>query len=188
MLSNFQIILDGLRKRINSENQILIQLSGGEVETATFELNPPASEEEVNYILTKYNVALPNDYLEFMCIHNGAKLFDIGFGEFTEIFDLKKVDEYSELMPDTISGGLIPVAHCPSGTIYLDTTREKCVLTNDSSPDFNFISMTFGEWLEALILANGNYFWEWIPQMLYRTIDNREIRIKEWLMNGSGWR
>ncbi|WP_019636195.1 SMI1/KNR4 family protein [Paenibacillus fonticola] len=184
MLFNFQTILDGLRKRTNSKNEILIQLSGGELEIAKFEFNPPARIEEIDFISKKYNVNLPNDYVEFMCIHNGAKLFDVGFGEFTEIYHLNKVDENSELMPDTIRGGLIPVAHYPSGTIYLDTTREKCIFTNDSSQDFNFMSMNFGEWLEALILANGKYFWEWTPQMLYRTIDNRELRVKEWLIDG----
>lgn len=184
MCSNFQTIFDGLWKRANSKNEILIQLSGGEVETAKFELNSPARKEEVDFISKKYNVILPNDYMEFMFIHNGAILFDVGFGEFTEIFNLNKVDEYSELMPDTINGGLLPIARCPSWTIYLDTTREKCIFTNDSSPDFNFMSMNFEEWLEALILANGKYFWEWTPQMLYRTIDDRELRVKEWLING----
>lgn len=184
MHSNLHMILDGLRNRANSKKEILIQLSDGEVVTAKFELNPPVRKEELDYLSKKYNVILPNDYMEFMFMHNGAILFDVGFGEFTEIYSANRVDEYSELMPDTINGGFIPVARCPSGSIYIDTTREKCIFTNDSSPDFDFLSMNFEEWLTALIMSNGNHFWEWTPQMLYRTIDDRALKFKEWLLSG----
>lgn len=42
----------------------------------------------------------------------------------------------------------------------------------------------YKSWLNALVIANGSSFWDWAPLMLYRTIDDSELKVKDWLLPG----
>nr|WP_237690581.1 SMI1/KNR4 family protein [Paenibacillus caui] len=166
------------------QGKVELQVSHGDVYLASFDFNSPATDEEIKQLENDYEVVLPKEYKEFLKIHNGAKLFDIGYGECTRIFSIEEVYDVANTMPE-ISSSLLPFASYPSIMFYLDLTREKkYIFSNESSPDFNFFSQNFTEWLSAIIQANGRPFWDWTPQMLYRTIDNTELRVKDWLIKG----
>lgn len=154
------------------------------IEKAKFSFSSPAGREEVDHFSKYFQMNLPREYKEFIMQHNGAKLFDIGFGECTEIYSISQVIEIAELMPDIVPN-FIPVACCPSYTIFIDRGREnKYMFSQTGGSEFNFLAMNFKEWLETLILFNGNNFEERIPQLLFRTVDNNELKTKKWLIDG----
>lgn len=180
---NIKAILDGLKQRIIND-ELIIQTPGGNIEKANFYFLPPAKTEEIDRLSTLFQVNLPQEYREFLLQHNGAKLFDIGFGECTDIYSINEIVEIAELMPDIVPN-FIPVARHPSCTIYIDTNREKRYMFSQAGgSEFSFLAMGFEEWIEMLILSNGNYFEERIPQLLFRTIDDSELKIKKWLIDG----
>lgn len=177
-------ILKGLRQRVNEDNELIIQTTGGNVEKARFEFFPSASPEELKFLSEKHEINLAPDYVDFLLLHNGAKLFDIGFGECTEIYSISQIIEKVEIMPD-IAPGLLPIANSPSGSVFLDTTREEQnIFIQKGGSEFNFLSMDFMKWLEVLIIANGANFEEWTPLLLYRTIDENELMVKDWIIRG----
>ncbi|MGG6310470.1 hypothetical protein [Paenibacillus macerans] len=78
----------GLWQRINENNEFPLQIMGGTVEKAKFEFSAPAGKEDVPFLSEKYKLLLAQYYVDFLLFHNGAKLFDIGFGEYTEIYSI----------------------------------------------------------------------------------------------------
>lgn len=176
-------ILEGLKKRINSNSELLIQVEGGEVEKAKFEFSLQAETKDINLLTEKYNIKLPQDYIDFLLIHNGAKLFDIGFGEYTEIYSINQVIETSELIPDALPS-LLPIARCPSYQVFLDTLcTENNIFINKGASEFDFTGLTFKGWLESLIITNGNSYFERVPFFLFRTIDDGKLKTKDWIIN-----
>ncbi|WP_433944658.1 SMI1/KNR4 family protein [Paenibacillus sp. SN-8-1] len=185
MDNEIKLILDGLARRRESSGGVLeIQGSDGVVNSANFELSPPATLQDIRMLESQYQIKLPREYKSFLTIHNGAKLFDIGYGEFTKIFSIEEVDEIAATMMPEIVPQFLPIARNPSSLIYIDLSRKTKYMFTESISEFNFLSMSFTEWINALIMANGCSFWDWTPLMVYRTIDEPELKVKDWLLAG----
>lgn len=115
-----------LKKRIDlSGGDLLIQDSDGEVEPAQFRFNPPATQEDIEELEYTYDVELPQDYVDFLKIHNGAVLFDRGRGEYTELYSISQVYEFANVGIPEVSPGFMPIARHPSCEIFIDTSRKK---------------------------------------------------------------
>ncbi|WP_223066016.1 SMI1/KNR4 family protein [Paenibacillus caui] len=186
MEDDFQFILKWLHQRIElEEGRIKILGSDGKIYSASFVFNPPATINTIRQLENKYQIRLPKDYATFLSIHNGAKLFDIGNGDCTQIYSIDEVDNLAEIMMPEIAPNLLPIARYPGIKFYLDLTRKNNnIFSNESGPDFDFLAMNFTKWFSALIQTNGSPFWDLTPQMVYRIIDDPELKLKDWLLNG----
>lgn len=96
-----QLVLDGLKKRLDSNNQITVQKKGGKIYTAQFTFNPPATEELVIKFSRETHWHLPPDFKNFLLLHNGARLFEnTKTGGGYELLSLYEIpDNHLDYMP-----------------------------------------------------------------------------------------
>lgn len=162
---------------------IFSQFGGDSIIQASFEFGPPADEVALNQLVQKYDIELPTDFIEFLQLHDGAKLFDYGYGEHFEFYNIQEIDEMSEMMTPEIAPHLLPIGRYPSScTFFIDTSRRegKCLFIGEASSEFDYLHMTFTEFLEYITRSNGTPVWEYTKLMLYRTMDDPELKVKEW--------
>ncbi|WP_434750280.1 SMI1/KNR4 family protein [Paenibacillus amylolyticus] len=173
--------LKTLLSRLYNIEDMKIQLDDGSIQTATFTFNVGADSRDIEAIESKYGIKLPEDYVSFLRLHNGAKLFDLGHGDSKHIYSLAEVDADATLYSPDISPELFPIGAYLGNTIYIDTSREDLYLfKGGSSHEFDFLGMNFTSWLIYLIMANGQPFWEWSPSCFYRTVDDRELTAQDY--------
>ena len=173
--------LKTILSRLYNIEDMTIQFEDGSVQPATFTFNTGADLKDIEALENKHGIKLPEDYVAFLRLHNGAKLFDLGHGDYKHVYSISEVDADATLYSPDISPGLFPIARYLGNTIYIDTSREDLYLfKGGSSHQFDFLGMNFTNWLIYLIIANGHPFWDWSPSCFYRTIDDRELTAEDY--------
>jgi len=101
------LTLEGLKKRLDSENTLLVQAETGYSEPAKFFFYPSASEDEISTFQNELGVRFPVDYKEFLLRHNGSNLFVHSYyGRGNELFSVDMIRlvyidyDYKNLIPD----------------------------------------------------------------------------------------
>ncbi|NRR19735.1 SMI1/KNR4 family protein [Brevibacillus sp. MS2.2] len=163
-----QLALDGLKKRLDANNQLLVQKWEGLVYPTKFTFNSPATLEMIEEFLRDTQWHLPADYKKFLLIHNGAWLFaGVRYGGGYELLSL---DEIKNSHLDYMPKHWYPVSINNGDYIFIDSNRVKagqnnylvCFNHDDVSTSEGFyLNMTFETWLERLIIAQGTEFWTW---------------------------
>ncbi|PLR90022.1 SMI1/KNR4 family protein [Bacillus sp. T33-2] len=163
--------LQGLKKRLDTNNQLIISGRAGALSNAICKFNPPAMIDAITDFENLTNFMLPEDHKEFLLQHNGSTIFDIIIdnnihaGGGLDIFSLEKIKQSLNDL-SLLPSNYLPIAHLLDGH-YLVVDR-KCLEEND--PNYlsitNFLETTrlnlnFEIFLDRYIVAQGNIFWSW---------------------------
>ncbi|WP_339234556.1 SMI1/KNR4 family protein [Paenibacillus sp. FSL R5-0517] len=171
-----------LISQVENENSLNVLRGDGELYKAKFVFHKPALQNDIHALENKHQIKLPQDIIEFLKISNGASLFDTGDGESLVVYSVKEMDEEADFYSPDIAPGLFPLIKYAGGTIFFASQKDKRNLfLGSSGSDFDYLGLTFAELLEYFIRSNGNYFWEWTPLLACRTLDEEEVKFKDWL-------
>lgn len=169
---SIELIIKSLHERINKESPITIQRENGELLEVTFELNAPASNNDLKEFSLKTHLNLPEDYLSFLKLHNGGKLFFDGFDYF-ELYKLdeilKYIDEYNENIYYKSAYEkkwyMIGQYNGYGDYLFIDSEKvengENDYLIYVQVGEIERLSVNFETWLDRFIVTQGTRYWLW---------------------------
>lgn len=164
-MSKLTSAISNLKKRLDKDEALLVQQENGYLEKVYVKLNAPATKKEIEHFPFK----LPQDYEEFLRLHHGGRLFFTkdGGNNGIELYMIEQILEHRSYYADDFPENWYPVAMGYDGSFLIITDQhiEGGYLSwyetgNDFDDDIS-IGMTFEDWLEKLIIAQGSKFWEW---------------------------
>ncbi|KZN98586.1 SMI1/KNR4 family protein [Pseudobacillus badius] len=169
-MSLLNLTMSGLMERIK-KGKIHIQQEFGYISEVKFRFNNGTKEKKILEMEKRLNITFPEDYKEFLFMHDGAHLFiDEQVGTRFELLSLNEINEYRSYMdyPD----GWYPIAYGFEGNTLLINSNgiNKTKRANDylfwmeeGGPfdDVVALDMTFEMWLDYFIVSQGTKFWEW---------------------------
>ncbi|MCZ0874156.1 SMI1/KNR4 family protein [Peribacillus sp. AS_2] len=170
-MSNFiQNTLSGLKKLLNTNDQMKIISYEGEVREITCSFNSEAVASEIEKFVNENSIKLPEDYKAFLTLHNGARIYESidedgdKLGDGLEIFSLDKIKEYQEI--EYLSEHGIPIAHLLEDCyLILDTDKLKGgdpnYLNIMEFTDLSSLNLNFEIFLDRYIISQGEAFWSW---------------------------
>ncbi|MGE7270242.1 SMI1/KNR4 family protein [Brevibacillus panacihumi] len=168
MSKRLELVLNTLKSRVE-QNQTIVQLLNGECAEVSFYWEEPASVKEIEEVNQKIGWSIPEEYKSFLLMHNGASLF-INDGGTMRLYPLNEiVDYYNESQENNYGHPahwyLIGVYHGVAEYLYIDSERvkqgRKDYLIFESIGDFTRLKCDFEEWLDRLIVCQGEQFWLW---------------------------
>ena len=164
MVTKIKINLEALKKRLDSKGLLEVQQEEGYVEKMKVAFNPPATGEE----LQKLSFTVPKDYKEFLRLQNGGLIFTHPeYGGGFELFTIDEILEHRAIPGYDYPDNWFPIAYGYDGCYLIVTDKtvgNGYLYVMDTGYDFEdnmFIGMTFEDWLEKIIIAQGSKFWEW---------------------------
>jgi hypothetical protein len=168
-------IIPVLKSQLNSENQLVV-MHGSHIWTADFEWRDRLMN--IEFSKHKFWDFLPLDYQEFLRIHNGAVLYkDSQYGQWGfHLYGLDEIEAKNREWESSLLGKwedkyiafaenkgesnvLAFDTSCPTSDGESYTVVEANPFEN--SQNWCRISRSFHEWLEHLITAQGDKYWEW---------------------------
>ncbi|WP_416294969.1 SMI1/KNR4 family protein [Paenibacillus illinoisensis] len=171
-----------LISRVENRETLSVLRGDGELYEAKFVFYKPAPQEDIQMLENKHEIKLPQDIVEFLRVSNGASLFDTGDGESLVVYSVSEMDEEADFYTPDIAPGLFPLIKYAGGTIFFDPQKDnRNLFLSSSGSEFDYMGLNFAELLEYFIRSNGNYFWEWIPMLASRSLDEEEVKFKDWL-------
>jgi hypothetical protein len=162
-----------LRKQLNDDSCMfcLTELSNGLVLKCEFKT--PASERECEDFVSNTGLVLPPDFKDFLTLSNGGRLFGLPeWGGGIIIYSLIEVATAHAQLEGFLPVGVYPIGDDNGEEYLLIDTR----VTNFGDRESNYLFWTsalklsnptmnlqsnFEIWLERLVLAQGNKFWDW---------------------------
>lgn len=165
--------LNGLKKRLEKDNTIYIQHTEGLVDEVSCDFNTPATENAIKLFEEETGWTLPQDFKEFLLLHNGANLlFHPRFGDGIELFSIEKILEMREAYEDVFEKEYFSIGACRDGLILIDAEICKPNPARDSNylfwlmdcsseDDVTDLKSNFEIWLDRIIAAQGEDYWNW---------------------------
>lgn len=140
---------------------------------ATFNWRPkPASEKEIEDLISLTGWHLPDAYLDFLRIHNGAQLFlDPELTQSVDIFSTEEIISYynSYYLGNNSLRSAYPKEWCMIGEYngfgdvffinISNTVSSKPYIICQSNYSFFELPLDFKEWLRLLLDNEGRRFW-----------------------------
>lgn len=167
-MTTIEKTLDALRQRL-VDNSMLIQYEGAIVSKVTCTFNSPASEKEISRVSELSEFDLPREYVDMLRYSNGFRLFDDIYNGGYQIYSVDEVfEDYNLVRPPD---HWIPIGGYCGDLIYIDTSKKETGYlifqdpTEIPTPTYRF-TIGLSDWLEKLILAQGNQFWRWWEKIL----------------------
>lgn len=165
--------IDTFKKRLDQDHNLVIQQENGELFPVTFQWNQPATVQEINQFtqLTRWDI--PEDFRQFLLLHNGAKLFipdnqmsSLNLFSISEMLDFYKQDYKNYVnagFPE--SWYMIGWYHGYGEYIFIDSNLVR-------SKSFGYmgysqvgqvmeINLNFETWLDRVFVAQGERYWLW---------------------------
>ncbi|UHA71772.1 SMI1/KNR4 family protein [Paenibacillus sp. 481] len=152
-------ILKGLKKRLNN-NSLVIPDVYGNWHVARFSFHPPTTTDQLRAFYDQYKFMLHSDYIEFLKIHNGARLFSVGTDSGIEIFSLEQLAEQLETSSPHHPHHLT-IARSQSTRFCIRETAAGLYLAGNTGWVNAYLQINFAQWLGHLIIANGFDYWNW---------------------------
>jgi len=173
MVSKIKNTIETLKKRLDSNGLLEVQQEDGYIAKVEMVFNPPATEEE----LQKLPFIVPEDYKEFLRLHHGGVLFnDPKYAGGFELFTIDEILEFRAIPGYDFPDNWFPVAYGYDGCCLIITDKmmgRGYLYVMETGINFEehdmYIGMTFEDWFEKFIMAQGSKFWEWgfrIPPLL----------------------
>ncbi|MEI5908030.1 SMI1/KNR4 family protein [Bacillus spongiae] len=175
--------LIGLKEILNNNNQMKVLGEEGTVLDVKCTFNDPSNTEELKQYEESTGLLLPDDYHEFLLIHNGAIIFELllngslNIGGGLYLFSIEEVKSTKEKL--AFEQNHYPIARLLEGHhLVVDVERIK---NNDSNylliinPFFNettILNLNFELFLDRYLLSQGSSFWNWsvdTAENYYRT-------------------
>lgn len=165
--------IQSLKSRLSTNDTIITQSESGFVCESGFQWNPPISDNELQNILKDNDLILPNSYIEFIKITNGAMLFEeMQYGQWgCDIFSLQRMidmtKEYREMGYELKSSQYVFAAWLGDSDVLifdLEKLNDKYIIDcSDCEPAEYYTPLKWGfdKWLDYLIVAQGTKFWRW---------------------------
>ncbi|MFD3449687.1 SMI1/KNR4 family protein [Microbacteriaceae bacterium 4G12] len=159
--------LDTLKSRLNDKGEVTVQNCDGYTYTAEFTFNEPATEEDIHTFIRETGWIVPNDYKEFLLLHNGANFFSYEYGTAFYFYSLKEI---LECYDKELHGDRYPIGRCPDrGDIVVSNAR--CQQNNEhylmlSGIELIDFQCDFQTWLDRMIVAQGECYWEWYSKTI----------------------
>lgn len=155
-------ILDGLKKRLDNNNKTLLQSTNGYCYTGQCTFNEPTTDEAIDKFIAKTGWSIPEEYREFLLIHNGAYFFSYEYGGACGLNSLEQII-FDNVAP--ISKDFYPIgSYCDLGQIVINSKRvmegrkDYMFLSSDEIIDFK---CDFKTWFDRMIITEGINYWEW---------------------------
>ncbi|ASB89506.1 uncharacterized protein S101395_02999 [Bacillus sonorensis] len=156
-----KVTLKGLKSIIDTHGTYpLLQPGGFVLEDPYFNFNDPATEEEIEHLESVFKVKFPNDYKEFLRLHNGMDIID-GI----EVLSINDVIQYNEVQD--LPEGCVLIGYHFDGRYVIDTKRYHIGLDYmfyldpiDPFEEAEDLGSNFEIWFDRLLSSNGNKFWE----------------------------
>ncbi|MGC4379308.1 SMI1/KNR4 family protein [Fictibacillus sp. Mic-4] len=131
MGSLIQSTLNGLKERLRLVNgKLILQSEGGEVGEVICEFNESTNQENILSFEKNTGWKLPDDYKDFLLLHNGANIFDDPeYGGGLELYRLEEIKNIHEEME--FPNHWCPIGYYQNGTGYvcIDTKQTEENLT-----------------------------------------------------------
>ena len=164
---SFANVLNGLKTRLNDTNLLTIQSSDGHLYNMSFKFNAPVDEDVINSTEN-----LPEDYKNFLRLHNGADFFSWEYGTSFYIYSLEEALSVLEkvktgiYVPMEYKDDWFPIGYVQDiGGVYIDLSSDKNYLILMGIPVYELLC-DFPTWLDRMIRANGEMYWEWAGKEL----------------------
>lgn len=157
-------ILDGLKKRLDKNNEILIQSSEGYCYLGKCIFKEPTTNENINKFETETGWNIPEEFREFLLIHNGAEFFSYDYGGACGVNSLDDIITEYKFAP--LHEYYYPIgSYVDLGQILINDKRVK-----EGRKDYMFLvadvelidfKCDFKTWLDRMIITQGINYWEW---------------------------
>ncbi|HHY74892.1 MAG TPA: SMI1/KNR4 family protein [Bacillus bacterium] len=167
---SIDVVIKALKQRLEPTGKLTIQRENGELLEVTCEWNNPASEKELADFSLKTGWYLPDDYRQFLKLHNGAKIFSV-WGDYFELFDLNNImkyyREYEIFYKGAYEKSWYMIGYYKGYGEYLFIDSEKAANNNSSYlvyvqvGDRQDLSLNFEMWFDRFIVAQGSRYWFW---------------------------
>ena len=144
--------------------------SNGNVITVTNTMAEPASEGEIQYMIS--NSWVPDSYKEFLSICNGARLFEYEGIDGLQLLSVREVLKYTQYAKNTFEEewdeSIIIFAKIIGEDNYLgfqmrDNDRRQSVVLDcyfeERPEEWRIIASSFDEFFSKYLLTNGSKFW-----------------------------
>ncbi|UHA75611.1 SMI1/KNR4 family protein [Paenibacillus sp. 481] len=149
-------IVQGLKKRLNQCTLVVPDVYGN-WHVARFTFHPPATTDELRAFYDQYKFTLHSEYIEFLKLHNGAKLFSIGTDKGIELFGLEQLAKQLEVgTPHYLN---IVEGHLTRFCIR--ETADGMYLVGHDGWVNTYLQINFAQWLGHLIAVSGADYWNW---------------------------
>jgi hypothetical protein len=165
--------ITALKSRLSSSNTLIVQSENAFVSEVGFFWNPPVSEDDLSRAVTKYNLVLPESYVNFLRISNGAELFkDLKYGQWgCQLLSLQEILEtkayYNQENPDFLNSYQYVFAKWigDSDVTIFDTSKTENYIIDiqecDKVEESIIFKWDFEKWLDRYIVAQGAKYWQW---------------------------
>ncbi|WP_281888062.1 SMI1/KNR4 family protein [Paenibacillus sp. YYML68] len=163
-----KMVLDGFKKRLDHNKEILKQGIAGSVFSAKTFFGPPAKEKDIEAFENEVGIIIPKDYRNFLLIHNGAIFYEFEIFGLEDIRNHFVIFDYKNLSPS----GWYPIGSDNGSMLWIDQTVLKEESLNKRNNYLHYseklftdsaipLNLNFERWLERFILASGEHFWYW---------------------------
>ncbi|WP_312472017.1 SMI1/KNR4 family protein [Neobacillus sp.] len=169
-------ILEALKTRLDENNLLTVHSTSGIYPKAGFTFNKPITYHELEQFIAKNHLTLPTEYKDFLLLHNGAELFTNEYGYSFCLYSIEEmIREYNSMQDysdvDYFLKNCYPIGYfVDRGTLLLDVskfnqTNEVNVLLSGIETISFYCDLK--TWLERMIIAQGNAYWEWFSKVVY---------------------
>ncbi len=168
--------IETLKNRLTNNSTLFVQSEGGFAGEMGFEWRNPATDFEIKDFEARHNIALPNDFKDFLKISNGAMFFkDVQYGQWgCKIYGLDEVIKITnevkgwgyELKPEWLVFATW-LGDCD--ILVFDLKKSEAGANNyivdgeqgERVEDWVNIKGNFEKWIDRLIVAQGSKYWRW---------------------------
>jgi|HigsolmetaAR203D_1030402.scaffolds.fasta_scaffold15832_2 hypothetical protein len=163
--------LTSLKQRLQQHDGIIqIQLEKGNLLDVTCRFGAGMPKSDIVEFFQSHNWRVPDDYLSFLHMHNGAELFcRPRYGGGLTLLDVHAIPLYRKDYDYMFPPECYPIGMLNEAFIYIHSTDvlhspdqylywQSCIGTHD---DALKLGMTFEVFLDLFIIAQGAEYWLW---------------------------
>lgn len=168
--------LETLKTRLDENSLLHIQDRFGLYPKRGFVFKKPITSEELERVIIDNGLILPKNHKEFLLLHNGTKFFTYEIGYSFYLYSIEElIREYNSMLNNSFSTyfkqncypigwvqdcGLILVDHSK-----VNQTGKENILLDGVVETIDFYC-DLNTWLDRMISAEGNIYWEWYSKII----------------------
>ncbi|WP_052427615.1 SMI1/KNR4 family protein [Neobacillus niacini] len=172
---NFSIsnVLEALKTRLDEDNLLNVHSTSGVYTKVGFNFNKPITHHELEQFIINNDLNLPTEYKEFLLLHNGAEFFTYEYGYSFCLYSIEEMIRTYNSMKDYCDVDYIlkycyPIGYVmDGGTLLLDHSEFKKTNVLLSGIETKSFYCDLKTWLERMIIAQGNAYWEWFSKVVH---------------------